>query len=228
VFGSNVAGAGPNVQIPRKCLKELAGTTRLELATSAVTGQRSNQLNYVPTRQINEMRNTQCLCSFARFASRHCLRRRTRIAHIPVRTAHKPPVRNHGKFHNQSYRNSFPENAKALSTWSQVRRRNILPQSRSPWPIKKKSNLRHHFHAAYSTVHKLSWQLILVCAALSRIPLDLEKGKTRWLTRISRRRFWRNLPRKNPSACIRHRLVPAAARQCLQILPPVFRVVRLF
>jgi hypothetical protein len=28
--------------------RELAGTTRLELATSAVTGQRSNQLNYVP------------------------------------------------------------------------------------------------------------------------------------------------------------------------------------
>ena len=29
-------------------LERLAGTTRLELATSAVTGQRSNQLNYVP------------------------------------------------------------------------------------------------------------------------------------------------------------------------------------
>ena len=29
-------------------LEKLAGTTRLELATSAVTGQRSNQLNYVP------------------------------------------------------------------------------------------------------------------------------------------------------------------------------------
>ena len=29
-------------------LEEMAGTTRLELATSAVTGQRSNQLNYVP------------------------------------------------------------------------------------------------------------------------------------------------------------------------------------
>ena len=29
-------------------LKIMAGTTRLELATSAVTGQRSNQLNYVP------------------------------------------------------------------------------------------------------------------------------------------------------------------------------------
>ncbi len=26
----------------------MAGTTRLELATSAVTGQRSNQLNYAP------------------------------------------------------------------------------------------------------------------------------------------------------------------------------------
>jgi hypothetical protein len=33
-----------------------------------VTGQRSNQLNYVPTRQISEMRNRQCLCGFARSA----------------------------------------------------------------------------------------------------------------------------------------------------------------
>jgi hypothetical protein len=31
----------------------MAGTTGLEPAASAVTGQRSNQLNYVPTRQIN-------------------------------------------------------------------------------------------------------------------------------------------------------------------------------
>jgi hypothetical protein len=29
-------------------LEKLAGTTGLEPATSAVTGQRSNQLNYVP------------------------------------------------------------------------------------------------------------------------------------------------------------------------------------
>ena len=35
--------------IPSNLLKGMAGTTRLELATSAVTGQRSNQLNYVPT-----------------------------------------------------------------------------------------------------------------------------------------------------------------------------------
>ena len=34
-------------------LERMAGTTRLELATSAVTGQRSNQLNYVPNRGIN-------------------------------------------------------------------------------------------------------------------------------------------------------------------------------
>jgi hypothetical protein len=40
----------------RKCLKGMAGTTGLEPAASAVTGQRSNQLNYVPTRQINDVR----------------------------------------------------------------------------------------------------------------------------------------------------------------------------
>ena len=33
---------------PCNLLRNMAGTTRLELATSAVTGQRSNQLNYVP------------------------------------------------------------------------------------------------------------------------------------------------------------------------------------
>ena len=35
--------------IPAKLLKRMAGTTGLEPAASAVTGQRSNQLNYVPT-----------------------------------------------------------------------------------------------------------------------------------------------------------------------------------
>jgi hypothetical protein len=38
-----------------KSLFRMAGTTRLELATSAVTGQRSNQLNYVPSRGINNL-----------------------------------------------------------------------------------------------------------------------------------------------------------------------------
>jgi hypothetical protein len=46
----------------------MAGTTGLEPAASAVTGQRSNQLNYVPTRQINKTRNNQCLCGLAPFA----------------------------------------------------------------------------------------------------------------------------------------------------------------
>jgi hypothetical protein len=38
-----------------KLLKGMAGTTGLEPAASAVTGQRSNQLNYVPNRGINNL-----------------------------------------------------------------------------------------------------------------------------------------------------------------------------
>jgi hypothetical protein len=33
----------------------MAGTTGLEPATSAVTGQRSNQLSYVPRRSLNNL-----------------------------------------------------------------------------------------------------------------------------------------------------------------------------
>ncbi len=36
----------------RKLLKDMAGSTRLELATSGVTGRRSNQLNYDPARSM--------------------------------------------------------------------------------------------------------------------------------------------------------------------------------
>jgi hypothetical protein len=36
-------------------LEGMAGTTGLEPAASAVTGQRSNQLNYVPNRGINDL-----------------------------------------------------------------------------------------------------------------------------------------------------------------------------
>jgi len=58
-----------------------------------MVGQRSNQLNYVPTRQINEMRNRQCLCSPARFAYRAliafpCLKERCFRRNRP-QTAHK-------------------------------------------------------------------------------------------------------------------------------------------
>jgi hypothetical protein len=68
----------------------MAGTTGLEPAASAVTGQRSNQLNYVPTRQINELRNRQCLCAFARLASAVCLQLLATRRLIPVdrREAH--------------------------------------------------------------------------------------------------------------------------------------------
>jgi hypothetical protein len=41
-------------------LERMAGTTRLELATSAVTGQRSNQLNYVPTCGSNRLTEKPC------------------------------------------------------------------------------------------------------------------------------------------------------------------------
>ena len=39
----------------------MAGTTGLEPAASAVTGQRSNQLNYVPTRQRSNTRDALIL-----------------------------------------------------------------------------------------------------------------------------------------------------------------------
>jgi hypothetical protein len=37
--------------IDRTNVREMAGPTRLELATSGVTGQRSNQLNYDPAKE---------------------------------------------------------------------------------------------------------------------------------------------------------------------------------
>jgi hypothetical protein len=58
-----------------------------------MVGQRSNQLNYVPTRQINEMRNRQCLCGFAQIAYRAwsclcCLKERDSCPNRP-QTAYK-------------------------------------------------------------------------------------------------------------------------------------------
>ena len=53
LWGSDSHRLDPNLdRVLVECLylvEKLAGTTRLELATSAVTGQRSNQLNYVPS-----------------------------------------------------------------------------------------------------------------------------------------------------------------------------------
>jgi hypothetical protein len=66
----------------------MAGTTGLEPAASAVTGQRSNQLNYVPTRQTNWDAQSQVF--------------------LPI----KPPSKKRTGFRNQIYPNSFSENAK--------------------------------------------------------------------------------------------------------------------
>ena len=70
--------------------EELAGTTGLEPAASAVTGQRSNQLNYVPTRQINAMRNRQCSCGDGS------------IAYIALGVFRCPKDRSHWLNHSQT------------------------------------------------------------------------------------------------------------------------------
>jgi hypothetical protein len=48
-------------EISASALERVAGTTRLELATSAVTGQRSNQLNYVPFNNLQKPESRRCL-----------------------------------------------------------------------------------------------------------------------------------------------------------------------
>ena len=84
----------------------MAGTTGLEPAASAVTGQRSNQLNYVPTRQLNEMRimrlYTDCTpCIDLDYP-----------AGIQVVTTLDPTATNANKRVLQKYPNSFRYNGK--------------------------------------------------------------------------------------------------------------------
>ena len=61
-----------------KSLKRMAGPTRLELATSCVTGRRSNRLNYGPVFAIHSLMgksqyNAVACCAYvARFAGRAC------------------------------------------------------------------------------------------------------------------------------------------------------------
>jgi hypothetical protein len=47
---------GTGQMIRGKLLKNMAGTTGLEPATSDVTGRRSNQLNYVPANKVGSLR----------------------------------------------------------------------------------------------------------------------------------------------------------------------------
>jgi hypothetical protein len=55
-------------------LKRMAGTTGLEPAASAVTGQRSNQLNYVPNLFSYLYRKPACLVAFLRFNRFACVK----------------------------------------------------------------------------------------------------------------------------------------------------------
>ncbi len=49
-------------------LETMAGPTRLELATSCVTGRRSNRLNYGPGREINDLAYTLVEKWFCKFS----------------------------------------------------------------------------------------------------------------------------------------------------------------
>jgi hypothetical protein len=77
----------------------MAGTTGLEPAASAVTGQRSNQLNYVPTRQSNHPEFASV------YAALHDSPTLDRIAVVAEKQRDSCPNR-------PKYPNSFPGNAK--------------------------------------------------------------------------------------------------------------------
>jgi hypothetical protein len=74
-----------------------------------VRDERSNQLNYVPTRQISKMRNRQCLYGFAQIAY---------VAQSApgdpdcVQIGSNTQTRKSSKSLRQNYPNSFPCNAK--------------------------------------------------------------------------------------------------------------------
>ena len=55
----DTAGVFRGGEAVRNCLREMAGTTGLEPATYAVTGQRSNQLNYVPREGKTSCKSTE-------------------------------------------------------------------------------------------------------------------------------------------------------------------------
>jgi hypothetical protein len=61
------------VSRPITPLERMAGTTGLEPAASAVTGQRSNQLNYVPSLFSYPCRKPACLVAFLRFNRFACV-----------------------------------------------------------------------------------------------------------------------------------------------------------
>jgi hypothetical protein len=71
----------------------MAGTTGLEPATSAVTGQHSNQLNYVPTRQINHLREDRINIDDRELRLRASFAQKHHFAAYSGRTASKDGMR---------------------------------------------------------------------------------------------------------------------------------------
>jgi hypothetical protein len=59
------ADATAVVEFSLAVLEKMAGTTGLEPATSAVTGQRSNQLNYVPRVGTNNLQQNRKTANWA-------------------------------------------------------------------------------------------------------------------------------------------------------------------
>jgi hypothetical protein len=101
-----------------------------------VRNERSNQLNYVPTRQINEMRNRQCLCGFARFACRvpvapdcpqerdSCPNRRRELSN-PRRTNILTASRDNGKVRNYNL-TAIPHFTRRVADFPGSQRRRLL------------------------------------------------------------------------------------------------------
>ena len=58
-----------NLQNRSEWLRDMAGTTGLEPAASAVTGQRSNQLNYVPNLLFLPLSETRVFSGFPQVQS---------------------------------------------------------------------------------------------------------------------------------------------------------------
>jgi hypothetical protein len=127
----------------------MAGTTGLEPAASAVTGQRSNQLNYVPTRQINKMRNKQCLCGFARFAyrapvARDCPKERDSCPNRPQTASKFRHFRALLRFPKQSAQNApgDPE----FSQSGQNHQQNFRKSLSQKYPNSFSQNTKDHLH----------------------------------------------------------------------------------
>jgi hypothetical protein len=104
-------------------LESMAGTTGLEPATSAVTGQHSNQLNYVPAMQLNGLRKIRVVIDDRKISHTvHISHGMHGMVAFSALTAHQPPVRNRELVTGQII---------ARNARSGFRRRSIFPPMNS-------------------------------------------------------------------------------------------------